>query len=106
MTQPPDWDQILANTIHHAENGEEGLITFTVMSSNPVQLMFLTTHELKDDNRGLHNYGIHIMGQPPNFPQTPCNTNLMQRESYCRYLTNKMVQISFPWQSMSRDRNS
>jgi hypothetical protein len=53
--------------------------------------MFLTTQELKDDDSGKHHYGMHIVGQPPNFPNTPRNMNLMQREGYSRYLRQVLV---------------
>jgi hypothetical protein len=91
MTTPPDWDRILANAVRCAENAEEGTVTFAAMSSNPVRSMYLTTQEEKDDGSGLREYGMHIVGQPPNFPETPRTMVLMQREGYRRYLTRVLV---------------
>jgi hypothetical protein len=91
MTQPPDWDRIYANAVNRAENGNEGLVTFAPLSSNPVQSMLLTTQDIRDDDSGLRNYHVHIVSQPPNFPETPRNMNLMQREGYRRYLRRVLV---------------
>jgi hypothetical protein len=92
MTTPPDWERIQANAIERAENGHEGLVTFAAMSSNPVQSMFLTTQEERDDGTGLRNFHLHIVSQPSNYPDTPRDMNLTQREGYRRYLRRVLVE--------------
>jgi hypothetical protein len=91
MTQPPDWDRIYANAVTRAENGAEGLITFAPLSSNPVQSMYLTTQDIKDDGSGLRNFHLHIVGQPTNYPTTPRTRNLILKEGYRRYLKRVLV---------------